>query len=201
MKFFVTSSNVHTLKLRGGSVLPVRPRQEGMLVGGSKTMDIEAAAHAASRLYVVVDTAGIPILRGGKQIVYETSGPAQAAKRAFGGYNRSMKWKPYGGPSGAYGGKEGDVDLTTHLQKYPVDIGREYMNVFSTIDPVAIHRSMLVRVAPIGGGAMRSYMCKHVPNTSPNLMELRGGMVVTAVATYVPADAHVPADTLLMEAV
>ena len=179
--------------------MPVRPRivQDGMLVGGSKTMDVEAAAHASSRLYVIVDTAGIPILRGGKQIVYETSGPSQAAKRAFGGFNRSHKRKPYG----IVGGSFQTPELDAHLSKYPADLAASYRNTFATIDPMEISKSMLVRVAPIGGGAMRSYVCRHVPNVTPNSVELKGGMVVSTVATYVPADAHVPADTLLMEAV
>lgn len=202
-KFFVSSNNVHVFggAVTGGSVMPVRPRliQEGMLVGGSKTMDVEAAAHAASRLYVIVDTAGIPILRGGKQIVYETSGPSQAAKRAFGGFNRTHKRKPYGVFQGMGGASNAALDA--HLSKYPADLAAAYRNTFSTIDPVEIGKSMLVRVAPIGGGSMRSYVCRHVPNVTPNAVELKGGMVVSTVATYVPADAHVPADTLLMEAV
>jgi len=195
--FFIPSTRVHMYRVRGGDVgactLPVRPRLDGgdtVLVGGSLKMDVEAIAHGHTKMYVVVDTAGIPILRGGKQITYECRTPSQAAARALGGYVRASGIKLHGG----------EVKPSQDLQLGTSPEAVAFQRTFSTITPDAF-KQYLIRVAPIGGGSVRSYVCNYVPNTKPNAMELKGGMVVTAHAQYVSHGAHIPSTITLFESI
>lgn len=201
--FFIPSTRVHLYRMRGGEVgactLPVRPRldaprleggEDTVLVGGSLKMDVEAIAHGHTKMYVVVDTAGIPILRGGKQITYECRTPSQAAARALGGYVRASGIKLHGG----------EPMPTTDLNLGTSSEAVAFQRTFATITPDAF-KQYLIRVAPIGGGSVRSYVCNYVANTKPNAMELKGGMVVSAHAQYVSHGSHIPSTITLFESI
>ena len=207
--FFVPSNRVHSYVRGGGGActLPIRPRIEPtfaprieptfaggadtVLVGGSLKMDVEAVAHANTKMYVVVDTAGIPILRGGKQITYECRTPSQAATRALGGFVRSSGIKLHGGEP---------VYPTSELTLGTTPEAVAYQRTFSTITPDAF-KQYLIRVSPMGGGSVRSYVCNYVANTKPNAMELKGGMVVSVHAQYVSHGAHIPSSITLFESI
>ncbi len=177
MAFFVPRSRLHEYKqIEGGSVLPDRPR---LLVGGAKIMDTEAAFHSPNKVFAIVDTMGIPLLRGGKQLTYNATGPSSAAKKAFNGWWRIKKHSLYSDKID-YNGTPDD-----------------FKKKIQTIDNKMLSKSLLVRVAPIGGGSVRSYLCDHILNTNPNQLELKGGMVATTRATYVKDT--VPEDTILLE--
>lgn len=193
LAFSVPSSRVFTFSnertLAGGSsVLPSRPRLSGgdtalVPVGGLNCLD---TSNSSSKLYVVVTSAGVPVLSGSpaRQKTYEACTPSQAAIKAFYAWWRHTN-------QGRVAGSDMAADtpvppeLLQRLQELPVmDRDRQaFLAEWKTVSDDQLSKTLLVRLAAAGGStAVRNYLVSYERNTKPNKLEVERRIVVNAKA-------------------
>lgn len=198
ISFTVPSSRVYTFAherpLAGGSTaLPSRPRVSGsdealVPVGGLNCLD---TSNSSSKLYVVVNSAGVPVLTGTppRQKTYEACTPSQAAIKAFYAWWRHTQ-------QGRVAGSDPDAnpnispELLARLQELPVsDADREaYLEDWKSVRETQLAKTLLVRLAAAGGStAVRNYLVSYERNIKPNKLEVERGIVVNARARLISA--------------
>jgi hypothetical protein len=196
--FTVPSSRVFTFKddipLAGGSTaMPSRPRLSGgdgalVPVGGLNCLD---TSNSSSRLYVIVNSAGVPVLSGTppRQKTYEACTPSQAAIKAFYAW-----WRHTG--QGRVAGSEPlgtttlPAELLTRLEEIPLTQSTKdaFVAEWKTVSDAQLSKTLLVRLAAAGGtSAVRNYLVMYERNTKPNKLEVERGIVVNARAVLLPS--------------
>lgn len=197
------------MEILGGSTsMPARPRIAGgetaksPLVGGSKVLDL---ANAGSKLYVIVNSAGIPVMTGSppRQKTYEASSPSNASVKAFYAWWRSSNQGAIAG--GAHvPQRKADAELLHRLRE--MDLTKEqqdaFLHAWMNVEQKQLDKRLLVRVALAGGmRAVKNYIVAYELNTKPNKLEVLKRIVVTAKSTPLSASAPRPTHVIDLESV
>lgn len=208
--FTIPTARVFTFQdeipLAGGTTaMPSRPRLAGgtsalVPVGGLNCLD---TSNSSSRLYVVVNSAGVPVLSGvpPRQKTYEACTPSQAALKAFYAWWRRTD-------QGRVAGSDMDAhtpvpqELTDRLRDLPVsdDAKEAFLDEWKTVSESQLAKTLLVRLAEAGGkGAVRNYLVMYERNTKPNKLEVERKIVVNAKARLLQSDSLRPEGVLDLE--
>ena len=192
--FSVPSSRVYTFQddtpLAGGTTaIPSRPRLSGgdgalVPVGGLNCLD---TSNSSSRLYVIVNSAGVPVLTGSppRQKTYEACTPSQAAIKAFYAWWRHTDQGRVAG-SDPSANTPLPAELLTRLDELPVTQTSKdsFVATWKTVSDEQLSKVLLVRLAAAGGtSAVRNYLVMYERNKKPNKLEVERGIVVNARAS------------------
>jgi hypothetical protein len=200
ISFTVPSSRVYTFAnerpLAGGSMaMPSRPRVSGndtalVPVGGLNCLD---TSNSSSKLYVVVTSAGVPVLTGSppRQKTYEACTPSQAAIKAFYAWWRHTE---QGRVANSDASADTPVPLELSARLEELDVSQNDREAFladwKTVSDRQLAKTLLVRLAAAGGStAVRNYLVSYERNIKPNKLEVSRGIVVNARARLIaPSD-------------
>ena len=195
MSVMIPSSRVYLYEktaLAGGSdtsVMPERPRLSGgateATIGGTETMD---TAGSATKLYVLVNSAGVPLSIGGRQKAYEAASPAAAATKAFYAW-----WRTKGLHSKSLTRPEGLETLRSNLKALdaPESAKKDFLKSLETVNAAKVRTKLLVRIAAAGTNRVRNYLVAYEVNTNPNRHEVLKGITLLAKARLIsPSDAR-----------
>lgn len=173
VKIHIPSNRIYDFTIEGGTSLPSRPRMSGQehgfaggLVGGSTV-----ANESLSKIYVAVDSDGVPLLTGGKQRTYQSSSPSGAAIKAFHSWWRTSN--------------QGSLAK-----------GNTFEDAQRNVSQKHLHTRLLVRIAPAGKSTVRNYVVNYEINANPNTLEREKLIVAKARAKLIGANDVRPSNVI-----
>lgn len=147
----------------GATSLPSRPRISGSeepIIGGSVVAD-------RGKYYVAVSAAGNPLTFKGHKSIFEAKSPMAASIKFFNSRMKTRQFSP------------GHTPLPAELS------GKDssFKSAFQKLSARKLSQSHLIRIAEAGGGKVKNYIVKYVPNLNPNQMEEKNQIVVLSKAS------------------